>query len=228
MKTTISAILGLAVLLGFWWGSSGVSVDENVLRVKLRDLVFHIPERYSTRGTAPFWLSWIRGLDSSSAEIGFKVSYEEVRAAIPPLKGKGHFHIFAVLTVLSDEELARYHSPSRLHREMWYDEGSYKGRRIEAFGETGWYRLYHPLEDPTSWSVFRQYPDPDTPVPDDPRSFFVARCGLRVGGKTTLCLTHALFDRIAVDFRTEEENLVLVDQIRDFMIAKVLEWKQSK
>ena len=38
--------------------------------------------------------------------------------------------------------------------------------------------------------------------------------------------TYALFDRIVVDFWTEEENLLLVNDIRDFMIAKVLKWKQ--
>ena len=91
MKTTIAVILGLAVLLGLWWNSSGILLGENVVRVKLRDFVFHIPERYSMEGAVPFWLRWTQGLDDGSNEFLFSVSYEEVRTAVPALKGEGPF-----------------------------------------------------------------------------------------------------------------------------------------
>ena len=198
--------------------------DEDVVRVKLRDYVFHIPERNSMRGSAPFWLKWIEGLDDSSNVIRFTVPLEEVTQAIPAFRSNRDFT--AILAVLSDEELARYHDPHWRYSEMWYGRGEYEGRRVEALGETGWYRVYHPVET-KSWEVLRQRPDANTPLPDDPLSFYVAGCSLMVGGKTTGCLTYALFDRIVVDFWTKEDNLLVVDELRDFMIAKVLEWKQS-
>ena len=177
------------------------------------------------RGKAPFWLRWIQGLDDSSAALEFTVPHEEVSRAISGFRSKVDF--FAVLSVLSEEEVARYHDPTWRYGEMWYGRGSYEGRRVEALGDTGWYRLYHPLET-KSWEVFRQLPDENTPLPDDPLSFYVARCSIRLGGETTSCLTYALSGRIVIDFSTQEENLPLVDELRDFMIAKALGWKQSK
>ena len=225
-KTPLSAVLCFVALLCVAWEGQAESAEEDVVRVKLRDYVFHIPERNSMRGSAPFWLKWTEGLDDSSAEIRFTVPLEEVTQAIPAFRSNRDFT--AVLAVLDDVELARYHDSSWSYRgysDMWYGRGEYEGRRVETLGETGWYRVYRPLAT-KSWEVFRQRPDANTPLPDDPLSFYVAGCSLMVGGTTTDCLTYALFDRIVVDFWTKEENLLLIDELRDFMIAKVLEWKQ--
>lgn len=227
--TLVWRSLGLAALLyAGWTGYAGYGEDP-VVKVKLREYVFHIPERYSLSRITPFWLEWmlksIPGLDDSSATIRFKVPKEEVSRMLPAYRFRPNEDFTAILAVLSDEEVARYHDPYFRHSDIWYGTGSYKGRRVEPFGETGWYRVYHPLET-ESWEVFRQYPDANTPVPDDPLSFDVASCHAIVDLKTTSCLTDALHDRIAIDFWTAEENLVLIDELRVFLIAKVLEWKQ--
>ena len=228
MRIAALVILALATLL--WTAHAGrpAAGSGDVVKVKLRDYVFHIPERNSMRGRAPFWLTWIQGLDDSSAEIRFRVPLEEVRRSIPAFRRdyRSDDDVTAILAVLTDEEVARYRDPHWKYSDMWHGTGSYKGRRIEPLGETGWYRLYHPVET-KSWEVFRQHPDASSPLPRDPLSFYVGRCSIRLGGKTTGCLTYALSGRIAIDFWTQEENLLLVDELREFFISKVLEWKQS-
>ena len=227
MRITTLVILAFAVLLPVGHAERSAYGGGGVVKVKLRDYVFHIPERNAMRRTAPFWLRWIKGLDDSSNVTRFRVPLEEVRRSIPAFRWdfRSSDDVTAILTVLSEEEVARYHDSYRFHGEMWYGTGSYTGRRVEPLGETGWYRVYHPLET-KSWEVLRRRPDENTPLPDDPLSFYVARCSIRLGGETTGCLTYALSGRVVIDFWTQEENLLLVDEIRDFMIAKVLEWKQ--
>ena len=139
-----------------------------------------------------------RDADDGSSAIEFTVPHGQVSRAIPGFRSKLDF--LAVLTVLTDEEVARYRDPRR-------------------------YRLYRPIET-KSWEVFRQYPDANRPLPDDPLSFYAARCGTVFGGKTTDCLTYAWSGRIAVDFWTQEENPLLADELREFFLSRVLESKQ--
>ena len=232
MKTTKPALLVLAVLLGAWWTAPEDAPDAYV-KVQLRDSIFHIPARYSMHGMAPFWLKWIDGLDYSSSAIGFRVPLEELRQAFPGYR-RTH-EMFAVLFVLTEEELARYHDSHNeyiKYTEMWYGTGLYEGGRIEPLGETGWYRVYNRIFGNSSrsmWRVFRQRPDPTLPLPDEPLSFYVAYCSLTgPDDRTTSCNSYALSDsdRIAIDFSVEEEDLPLIDDLRAFLIAKVLEWKQ--
>ncbi len=222
--------LVLTVVCGIGWLGYADSGGEGVVEVQLRDYVFHIPERYSMYGATPFWLKWMLeatpGLDRSSPMTRFTVPNEEVSQALPAYRFRPNGDFTAVLGVLSDEEVARYQDPEwGFHGDMWYGRRAYKDRVIEPFGETGWYRMYlSPAK--VHWDVVRQYPDASMPPPNDPLSFDVARCHNIVGVKTTSCLTYAFSGRIAIDFWTTEENLVLIDELRAFLMAKVLEWKQ--
>ena len=227
--------LGLVALLyAGWVGYAGWGEDESVVTVKLRESVFHIPERYMLSGTTPFWLKWMlastSGLDDSSAVIRFKIPREEVRRALPTYSFLPHVDFFrATLAVLSDEELARYQDPEWDHHgDAWYGREAYKDRVFEPFGETGWYRMYL-SPDKIFWDVVRQYPDPSIRPPDDVLSFYVAACSFAKGGlQTTSCITYARSDRIVIDFHIDEENLVLIDEVRAFLLATVLAWKQPE
>lgn len=223
--------LVLAVVCGLGWLWYADSGGEGVVKVQLRDAVFHIPERYSMHGTMPFWLKGLEGLDYSSTALEFRVPLEEIRRTISTYRSKvvrsDIDYMYAVIHVLSDEEVARYQDPEwGFHGDMWYGRGAYKNRVIEPFGEIGWYRMYlSPAK--VHWNVVRQYPDPSKSPPNDPLSFDVAGCYAMVGVNTTSCLTYAFSDRIAIDFSTEEENLVLIDELRAFLLATVLAWKQA-
>ena len=227
--------LGLAALLyAGWSGYAGWGEDESVVTVKLRESVFHIPERYALSGTTPFWLKWMLastpGLDDSSAVIRFKVPREEVRRALPTYSFLPHVDFFtAILRVLSDEELARYQDPEwGFHGDAWYGRGRYKDRAFEPLGETGWYRMYQ-SPNKIFWRVIRQRPDPSTRPPGEFLDFSVAACHATEGGlQTTDCLTYARSDRIVIDFHIDEENLVLIDEVRAFLLATVLAWKQPE
>jgi hypothetical protein len=114
-KTLRAAMLVLVGLLCGGWLWPGSAAEESVVKVKLREYVFHIPDQYSMHGTMPFWLKGLEGLDYSSTALEFMVPPGETRRSIPAYRSKRVRseigYMYAVMHVLSDEDLARYHDP---------------------------------------------------------------------------------------------------------------------
>ena len=173
----------------------------------------------------PFWISGIPGLDDGSREVSIVIVSKEIERSIPAYQAD--VDVFGTLAVLNDEEIKRY-SDSKRFQDEWYGTGSYEGRRIEPWGSTGWYKVFH-REEQRSWTVMRQYPDSAKPLPGDPLEFYVARCTVTgpAGQESADCQTYVFFDDVAVDFHMSAANLVLIDQVRTFLKAKVQSWKGS-
>jgi len=225
------ALLAFGVALG---------ATAEVLRpyetLRLGKYTFHIPKENAMTNGVPVWLRWMPGLDDGSRSALFMIEASTLGGEIPGYRQRDGLYeddIEGLLMVLTPEEVGRYRDSSRYYVlvDLWYRQGSYRERKVEPYGSSGWYKVYRRVEYPRSWVLLTAYPDPAKPLPENQRDLWVASC-LELNrpagqtGKGVSCRGKILFDDIVVEFHISDYNLPVIDQVRDFLKARVLEWKQ--
>ncbi len=202
-----------------------VCANGAVVTMNLGQYVFHIPEKNSMEGQAPFWLKTIPGLDDDvrSASIVFRV--DDLRRAIPGFSGT--VDLFATLSVLSEIEIARQYDPSFYH-DMWYLSGGFKDAKIEPLGQKGFVRIYRKGAR-NMWRILRQRPSPTKLIPTEEQKFWIASCSTGAPGKPASCNSSYFFNNdLLVEFHFSEDDVGRIDSIREYIRASVLSWVQPK
>jgi len=203
-------------------------------RVVLADHVFLIPKEYSLGDSIPLWLRLMPGLDDDSRATLFQVPAEELAVAVPgyiPADGKYVENVRAMLTVLAKVEAERYVNPEWV-REAREGTGSFSGRIVEPYVGQPWYKVFRPVEYPYSWSIFSMQSSSDEFLSDRGEDRWLAHC-LRISspiatsGNFVSCSTHVLFEDLVIEFSISEQNLVVADEIKLYLVSKVTSWKQE-
>jgi hypothetical protein len=193
--------------------------------MNLGSYVFHIPEKNSMEGQAPFWLKTIPGLDNNERSTSVVFRVDALRRAVPGFSGT--VDLFGTLSVLSEIEIARQYDPS-FYRDMWFLTGTFQNARIEPLGKTGMFRMFR-KSGKNFWEVIRSRPDPSQAIPSMMREFWVARCSTGAPGKPALCNSSYFFNNdLLVEFHFSEADVGRIDSIREYIRASVLSWEKPK
>ncbi|MGI9251935.1 MAG: hypothetical protein ACR2PR_12230 [Pseudohongiellaceae bacterium] len=223
----ISGIL-LAVVLGTF-----VALDNSsdyVVEIKLRQYTFLIPRHISQEGKSTlFWLRNMEGLDDSSGMTLFQINHQLVEATVEGYKideDRPYIDdISGSIYIAPPEELPYYYNPGSQFRELWQAKGRYANRTVEPFEVVpGWYKVYGPYGQ-SLWQLLSRFPDSGEPIPSQVQEFWVGSCS-RIAQYDSCRMTE-LIDDIVIKFSVEEYNLHLLDELRSFVRAQVLEWKQD-
>lgn len=131
-----------------------------------------------------------------------------------------------LISYLTDKEveLYKYHgAKDKYFQDLWFGEGQWRERRLESFGELGWYRAYW-LAKGGSWQVLRDEPSRDSKNYLE-ADFSIAFCHFTVLERKT-CKTHYLDEnkKILVDLDLDEENLPYREDIGTFIINSLESW----
>lgn len=223
------AAVATAVVAYLLAGCSG-----EIQRVVLADYVFLVPKEYSLSDPIPLWLRLMPGLDDDSRTTLFQVPAEELAVAVPgyiPSDGKYVENVRAMLTVLDKVEAERYVNLEWV-REAREGTGSFSGRIVEPYVSQPWYKVFRPVEYPNSWSTFSMPSRSDEPLSDQSEDRWLAHClrtssTITSSGKFVSCSTHVLFEDLAIEFSISEQNLVVADEIKLYLVRKVSSWKQE-
>ncbi|MGI9251928.1 MAG: hypothetical protein ACR2PR_12195 [Pseudohongiellaceae bacterium] len=218
----LAAVLGAPVVAG--------SSSDDVVEIKLRQYIFVIPRHISKEGrTALFWLRNIRGADDSSSTTRFELNHQLVKTAVEGYQideDRPYLDdINGSIYIAPPDELQYYYNPGSQFRELWQAKGRYANRTVEPFeGVSGWYKVYDSYMR-SLWQLLSRFPDSTEPVPSQIQEFWVGDCA-RIAQSESCSMTE-LIDDIVIKFSVEDYNLHLLDELRSFVRAQVLEWKQD-
>lgn len=206
---------------------------EGASKVVLGARTFSIPKENLLEAALPGWLRRFPGLDDGSRSFLVKFPASELAEGVPDYRvsdGNYREDIFGVLSALTAEEERRYATSEQL-ADLWHRRDSYRDAVIEPYTIPGWHKVYRKIEYPYSWALLKYLPPAEQPIPPSSEGFWVAQC-LEGGSTVTAskrhvaCKSFVQFDDVAVDFEMSEQNVKHIDQIRAFIKAQVLEWKQ--
>jgi len=235
MSATLSKIVAIALLvLGMMLLLVIGSVFfSSVIKVSLNGHVFFVPKSYSLESFAQKFVGLIGGSEGDAMEFMFIVSGDELARNIDGYimrDGDYRGDIVAVLSVLSSEEVMRYNDSSR-YSDVWFGTGSYRSMVVESYGASGLWKIYRKVEFPYSWTVLSKLRVDEGMLPAKVFDFWVAQCllsssSLTPSGKHVDCNSYVLENDLAIEFRVSEQNIGKMDQIRKFLMAKVIEWEK--
>lgn len=225
-------------LLAAWPLEATAGKDADLVHLYLGDHEFRIPEENALTEPLPIWLRWLPGLDDGSRSALLVMRADELGKNIPGYQtsdGRYRDDITVRIAALTPVEQQRYRN-SRLRSQLadlWFGRGSYHSRRVEPVPGERLYKVYRSIEYPRSWALLKEYPDPTKPLPKAPLDFWIAHClagGRPIGetGKGVTCRSHVLADDILIEFSVSDYNLPVIEDVRGFLKAKVLEWKQAE
>lgn len=209
---------------------------SDIVKIKLREHVFLITKHIALEreSVMPDWLLNMSGLDDGSNTTLFLFDDHEVKANVPSYQtaSDNQFKddVEGLIIALTSQEVSNYKNPETYAQlgDLWRGTGSYKNRRIEPAEMPGWYKVYRTVEYPNSWMLVTQFPDSKKPIPSQVSDFWIASC-LMLGPKgkrNGSCRTYELIDDIVIEFSVSDYNLPILDEVRQFLRSKVLEWKQ--
>ncbi len=231
MKKWVLVVIGGALVI---WAAAYAMLGKKSdgLISKLNAHVLVIPSHYSLEGEVPGWLRRLPGLDSSNKEILLGFDADELAAQIAgykPWDGKYKENIAVDLAALNSVEIDRVSHPEEL-KDIWYGTGSYKDRTVEPYQDHPWYKVFRKVEYPNSWAVVTQYPDTAKPLPSDAAGVLLAECltlhsPLVTSGKRIDCVSNRLMGDMNMEFHISEQNLPVVDAVKDYLQTKILSWE---
>lgn len=211
-------------------------IASDTITIKRGKYSFKIPKINASRqGAVPDWLSKISGLDDGSRDYLLLFTASEISNSVRGYKVKdGEYveNIEARLSVLTQKEIESYqNSAFGTVGDSWYGRGLYENRHIEQLPGQEVYKVYYNGKYKDTWMLFKRYPDKSQTIPEGTFDFWIASCTkgqspITESGEIVSCKTHVFFDDIAVEFFIRNQNLSLVDEVKAFIKAKVLEWKQ--
>ena len=230
--------LALTVLLVAVFGIQAITYAlSDEVKIKLRHHTFLIPKHIAMdRATImPDWLINMGGLDDGSSTTLFRFDDQLIKENVEgyQVASDNQFKddIEGLIIALTSQELSNYKNPRMYAQlaDLWVGVGSYGDRKVEAAEIHGWYKVYRAVEYPNSWMLLNQFPDPEKPVPNLVSDFWVSDCLMLgpEGKRNGSCTTYELIDDIAVEFSVSDYNLPVLDKVRSFIRAQVMEWKQE-
>jgi hypothetical protein len=210
------------------------TVDSNTQHVRLAGRDFEIPRRFLQESEAyPWWLRWLPGLDTGTRELLLTINASDVANFVSSYKtheGQYSDDLHVRLVVLTAEERRRY-ADSAKFADIWNANGSYRGEIID-FNPSQGFRVFRRVEYPNSWELFTISPKVSR-LPADIFSFWLGSClklhsSLTSTGVIVDCSSYALAGDIAVNFRTTDQNIQAVPEIRKYLIHLVSQWQQAR
>jgi len=233
IKLAANTVCVLVLGLGFLTAFKGdvLEVSEDYVEFRLGHYNLEIPRKNVISNSIPSWLRWLPGLDDGSNSALFLFKDREIKGSIPGYKyTKFSFRddIEILAMILTPEEINRYKNPETYSQlgDLWRNEGSYSDRKVEHYGSNGWYKVYRAIEYPHSWALLNRYPETENPLPESTLEFWVAHC-LEFhpnDGKHVSCTSHVLFDDILIEFDISEYNIVVINEIRNYLQITVKNW----
>lgn len=229
----ILALIAIASAFLVGCGVGPSETGEDTVELKLGHYLLEVPKKnVMSSNTIPNWLRWLPGLDDGSKSMLFRFTDREIKQNVPGYRfdedKRFRDDIEILVMVLTPEEVARYRDSETYSElgKLWRGEGSYKDRKLEPYGETGWYKVYRGLEYPNIWALLNRYPDSSKPLPRDPLKFLVAHCvdSKPKNGRLASCGTYELLGDIVIEFSVSDYNISVIDDVRKFFRSTVQGW----
>lgn len=203
-------------------------------KIKLGGYIFDIPLSYSRENSNFGWLAKFSGFDDGSNSYMLEFSAEEMAANIPGYKTRNKEYkedIRAILSILTPVEVERYQHAEQ-QRDLWYLRNFYQDAAINKYIDKGWFMVSGKYEKGRLWSVVKKMPSDKEEFPESIFDFWVADCfsgasPLTKSGKIVNCRSYVFYENIAIDFYVSEENLEVIESIRDYLRSKIESWKIS-
>jgi hypothetical protein len=234
MKITI-ARCAIAIVAACMIAIGAAAIMSDTYDVRLGAHRFAIPKQYSLEGRIPSWLRAVSGLDDGSRSYLLKIPAQEVAKNVPGYKstdGKLDEDVEFVLNVLNDVEIRRYADSGRF-RDLWYATESYADRVVEPYENRSLFRVFRNTKHKhsrDSWAVTRISPQSDISIPRDVFDFWIAHClagdsPITLSGRYVSCRSYVFYGDISIEFSVSEQNLDVIDQVRDFLKSQVELWQ---
>lgn len=221
----VGATIGPDVLGYFWRGDVSAQIGR---------YHFDIPEDETiARASSPIFRK-VTGLGGKDQSVVFLISASEVGYQVPgykTLEQGRELDVKGVIRVWDKLRIEQYQKPEH-YRELWYGQGSYENRVIEAQENSDLYRVFRDEEKRSAWVVLSQMPLAESQQPDVTEEYWVARCSTQGGASSfsesfVMCNSYFFVDDIVVEFYLAEDNLNYVADIRKIIRDKISVWKKT-
>ncbi|PCJ17141.1 MAG: hypothetical protein COB04_09275 [Gammaproteobacteria bacterium] len=237
LSKTQSILISIAF---FIFVSFGATLGPDVLSLLSRgevsatlgDYQFEIPEHETVARAGNPILRKLTGLGGKDQSVVFSIAASELRDQVPGYKVQEDGRLSdvkGIIRVWSRLRIEQYQKPER-YRDLWYGQGSYHNRVIEAQSDSELYRVFRDTNKRSAWVVLNQQPSASAPQPDLMEQYWVARCSKQgsVGPfseRFVMCNSYFFMDDIVVEFYLAEHNLSAVADIRNVIREKIETWK---
>lgn len=232
LKLTCRVVL-IAITVSWLAGCGTNASTDEASNVTLGARTFLIPKPNQMEVAMPEWLRRFPGLDDGSKSFLVKFPATDIAKSIPGYRtsdGSYQEDISGVLSALTPIEAQRYEQFEHLS-DLWHGEGSYRDAVVKPYTILGWYKVYRKVEYPYSWALLKYLPAAGQSIPPNSAEFWVAQCVeggsmITASKKHVACKSFVQFEDMTVDFELSEQNIEYIDQIRAFIKAQVIDWKQ--
>jgi len=195
---------------------------------------FQIPKKNLNVNFTSAVMKNVNGLDDGSNSILLHFDANEIADKVSgykPCNGRYPENIAAVFNLLSEDE-ERLYSAIETFRPLWEGEGSYTGRIVEPYDELSWFKVFRRIEYPRRWTVTSIHPKELENTSSEIHKLRLAECSevvspLTKDGRLVRCLTYVIFDGFLVEFSVSEENLVMLDELREYFQSEINSWRSS-
>ena len=192
---------------------------------------FNIPAEYGTRGFMNLSVRWFTRHFQSKEVAVFELKEHELALNISDYKVGESDHprnIKGLIRVWDEKTLQTFKQPGR-YASLWRGTGAYTKREVQPYSNGKLYRVYRDASSKKIWTVLKQNPLQNNPLPDNSFDFWVARCRAHESkmpgsAQFTICNSYLLIDDVVVEFYLTEDNLETIDEIRQYLTEKVISW----
>lgn len=134
--------------------------------------------------------------------------------------------VVGVTVMAEGAQEQRRSNESRMHLDLLYAGPGYESRIVERIPGVNLFRLYH-SPDKTSWMIATRAPDMERQDTHEGGDLWVAACTNFSWQKSPsgMCKTSVERGGFSMSLSTREENVLLREQIADYVVGKLQSWK---
>ena len=231
---SISGAVLIAVIASLAAGLSiAISSEDHAGRhLSLGGHELTIPRQYLLEGGLDRWIRLIPGLDDSSREILVRFPAHEIAAHTPgyePNDGELKEDMPARIVALTPIDLQNHLDPERF-RDLWYRTGGYADAVVEEDRGRELLKVFRRVEYPRSWALVSMLSEAGSALPNSVLDFWVAHCldgpsSETPSGHHVTCMAYAIRGDLMVEFNISEQNLAVIDSVRQFILDTVKRWE---
>lgn len=219
------------LLLGALASAGGCGLLHDEARVVMGRHEFLIPKGYIINSPLPQWLQSVADLPPSPPHISLLIPAREVAAGIDGFQefnGQLADDLIVGVELLDEDGLRTYSDPEMyVFSDAWYGREGHAGG-VVATHPSGLYQLRGAMW-PAVWKVSKIRPDPSTPPPDDPYSWFIGSCSesstrLTRTDPAYSCTTMFLHEDLRINVYLDGINLPVVEEVRAFVVERLESW----
>ena len=205
---------------------------EGDSKIEMGRYQFNIPAEYGTHGFMNLSVRWFTRQFQPEEVAVFEIKEHELALNISAYKIGESEHprnIKGLIRVWNEKTLQTFKQPGR-YANLWRGSGPYSGREVHPYLNGKLFRVYRDASSKKVWTVLKQNPLQNDPLPENSFDFWVARCRAHESkmpgsAKFTICNSYLLIDDVVVEFYLAEDNLETIEEIRQYLAEKIISWR---